>query len=130
MRRLARNEPRLTAEQPPCRPAAEIHLHEPGRLWQATPGRVWQEARHVLDNLEAEHVARLHECSIRQRQMMIDEIPVLTAEHADVRLQHQQTTTRLQHRPDGAERREKRCFIGRCSKKLLQKTVSTLSAGT
>ena len=29
-----------------------------------TPGRVWQEARHVLDNLEAEHAARLDECSI------------------------------------------------------------------
>jgi CDP-paratose 2-epimerase len=109
--RLPGHEPGLLAQQPPGGAHREVQAHEPRRLGERAARRVREESWDHFDDLESQTLARLYERPIRQRQMMVDEVPVRAADESNVWLQREQTATRSEDRTDLSKRRQKCCRI-------------------
>src|SRR5258706_16143266 len=72
-------------------------------LWKVALGRVRQNPRDHLFGSEAGHRRSLSKALFSQRGLMVDEIPVLPADEADVRLQDEHSAAGLEQSEGDAQ---------------------------
>src|SRR5262245_21283229 len=102
----------LAAEEAPEEREAQVHAQRPHRRAEAARHRVREEAPDARLHREAAHLHRLLQREVRERRVVVEEVPVAPVQDADVRAEADEASAGLQATPRLAERAHDRGLVG------------------